>query len=69
MDLSQSFKCLLKIRKEEQSLMEVGRPFQILLPLTDRADCEKEVRLTGIAQSPLVVALVLGPLVDLRSKN
>lgn len=44
--------------------MKVGRPFQILLPLTNRADCEKEVRLNGIAQSPLVVALVSVPLVD-----
>ncbi len=49
--------------------MEVGRPFQILLPLTARADSEKGVHLDGIAQSPLVVALVLVPLVDLRSKN
>ena len=66
MDLSQSFKCLLNIGKEEQSLMEVGKPFHILLPLTDRADCEKEVRLNGVAQSPLVVALVSVLLVDLR---
>lgn len=59
MDLSQSFKCLLKKEKVEHSLIEIGRLFQVLLPLTDRTVCEKEVRLNGISQSPLEIALEL----------
>ncbi len=53
----------------DHSLIVVVRLFQILLPLTDRTFCEEVVRLKGVSQSPLVVALVVVPQMALCLKN
>lgn len=50
--LNRYFKCLLKT--------------QIFPALTDKAVCEKEVRLNGISQSPLVGVAVSMLQMDLR---
>ncbi len=54
--------------KVDHSVIVIGRLFHILLPLTDRTFCEKVVHLKGVSQSPLVVALVVAPLMDLCLK-